>query len=668
MKQPFFKRLLLLLGLVGVGLFSSDGLARARGPVDAGPALDYQPALLRVQPGGELMLVFERLDPVTQSGDLYVSFSSDGGQGWTSPQAAIASGANERHPALVQLASNSFALFYLKDTGSGAYRLFRATSTNGLDWSEQGQLDLGWSTPGEINPCVIGEADGTLTMVYHRLSGLSYIAQSADGGATWDALKTPVSNGNAQLPRLAKRQSDGLYLVTYQVGSSDLDLYSKASTNPYHWDVPQVPLSTAINSHDSQPIVLEDGTFAVPYAQQVASVFDVYYRLSRDGGHWSAAIQVTDDPTHYDTQPHPLLQGQAGHLLLAWSHQNGSLPYQDHDVWVETDLQLPMELEEVAWTVTPAIGRPGDMVTYTLSLANAGAAPFVVSFTDPLPVGVTYLEDSLWASTGVFSYTSGSDTITWTAMISATADAALLFRATLPPTAADGSHLVNPATLVDGLGISHPLSTSVTLDGLPPESALHWPEPGQVISATQVMVSGLATDTVSGIGQVLVSVDGGAWQTAAGHEAWSFLWADAPQGTHHLRSRAQDGVGWVETPGPGITLTVDSLPPQWVGISPISASLQVPLSATLVITFSEPLITGTLVFAVSPDPGGWQAAWNAPGTCVRLSHAPFAAGQVYRVEVLQARDRAFNALPPFSWQFQTVFYRALLPLVLTSAP
>jgi hypothetical protein len=329
-----------------VGFLDANGQNREpSGPIYNGSELDYQPAVIRMEPSGDLMVVFERLNPSTLFGDLYVTFSSDSGQTWTVPQAIIQTSYNERHPALVQMGPSSFALFYLVDeTGSGDYRIHRATSSNGILWTSQGVLDLDWAAPGEINPCVIREADGTLTMTYHRIYGSSYIAQSTDQGVTWDQLKTQVSTGKGALPRLTKRESDGLYLVTYQTGSTSVDVWAKVSFDPHDWPVGATPLSTAINSHDSQPMVMEGGTFLVTYAQQVASVFDLYYKTSYDGVNWSEAVRITTDPQHYDTQPHPLREGTPGHVILTWSHQDSPTPYVDHDVWADIDLFIPLSL------------------------------------------------------------------------------------------------------------------------------------------------------------------------------------------------------------------------------------------------------------------------------------------------------------------------------------
>jgi hypothetical protein len=338
--------ILLLLLCVVVSSLALASSPEIVGPVYDGPELDYQPSIIRVEPSGQLMLVYERMRLSDYYGDLYVTFSDDDGATWTIPQAIINSGLNERHPSLLQLDENSFVLFYLVDeTGSNSFRIHRATSSDRLAWTDQGAIDLGWASPGEINPNVIRENDGTLTMTYHRYvyPGYSHIAQSHDDGATWDTLMTAVTDFDANLPRLAKRESDGTYIVTYQVGGSDLDLYAETSSDPYDWSGPQVPVSTDVNTHDSQPIVLEDGTFLVTYAKTPVNYFDLFYRTSLDGVTWLDEVQVTDDPGHYDTQPHPMLQGTPGHIVVAWSHQDSGSPYVDHDVWINTDLLVGPE-------------------------------------------------------------------------------------------------------------------------------------------------------------------------------------------------------------------------------------------------------------------------------------------------------------------------------------
>lgn len=333
--------MMLLVGLA-VDLDAEDhGLVRS-GSVTTGPALDYQSSIIRVAGSDQLLLVFERIDPVSFFGDLLMTSSVDEGFSWTEPQLAVGTVLNERHPALVQLGPSSFALFYLVDeSGSGSYRIHRASSPDGSTWTEHGAIDLGWTSTGEVNPAVVHDGANTLTMSYQR-SG-AFIARSIDGGVSWDGLKTQVSTSWAALPRLSYRPSDGVYLVTYQVnpsGNNDLDIVAKTSDDPYDWNSPEIPISSDVNSHDSRPMVLRGGGFAVSYVREVASVFDVFYRTSCDGVIWGEQVRITSDELHYDTQPHLLDHLDPSKVILTWSHQMSAQPYQDHDVLIETDLRL----------------------------------------------------------------------------------------------------------------------------------------------------------------------------------------------------------------------------------------------------------------------------------------------------------------------------------------
>ncbi|HNR91043.1 MAG TPA: sialidase family protein [Dokdonella sp.] len=332
---------------------------------------DYQPSVIRTQEGVRL-LVFERLDG-SAWGNLWITRSSDGGETWSAPQPIIATSANERHPALLELAPSrspsdldgrgensaargriiddapacsgaagqeaaeiphradgsaarpcqvrqapGYALFYLKGTGSTAsYRIMRATSGDGLTFTEQGALNLGWASGGEINPHVIRHADGTLTMSYQRLGAGSYIARSFDGGVSWDTLRTPIATGS-QLPRITYRESDGLYLASYQVGSTALSMHIKTTTNPYDWSTIPQDFASNGNHHDSLPVVMPDGAFAVFWIAANGSQFDLRVRRSLDGFAWQPTRVITSTPTEDDVQPHPLVGDSAVMLELYW--------------------------------------------------------------------------------------------------------------------------------------------------------------------------------------------------------------------------------------------------------------------------------------------------------------------------------------------------------------
>jgi hypothetical protein len=542
--------------------------------------------------------------------------------------------------------------------------------------------------------------------------------------------------------------------------------------------------------------------------------------------------------------------------MLTWSHQVSVNPYEDHDVWLDSDLLLPLGVQAATLEASQAFVRPGGVYTYTATLAGSELLVSSFAFTDTIPVETTYQPGSLWASGGSYGYNPSGEAITWTASIPAGGALELHFAVQADASLPHGSQITDTAALLDNLGIAFSPAATVTVDAQPPVSALldpldgqvisdtsyllsgnaadplsgvagvsvsvdagpwqpaagleswsyNWqayadgqhnlrtqamdaagnletpsagvtvtvdttppsstlldpvagqiittstyllsgaasdnltgvaafsvsidggpweaaapgagwsyewsiaadglhnlrtqaadaagnfetpsegitvtvdtappvsalldPLDGQVISSTSYTLSGSASDTLSGLAGVSVSVDGGAWQPAAGLESWTFTWQGYADGAHTLRTQASDVAGHVETPSAGLTVSVDTATPELAAFTPLSGSLDVSLDAALVLTFSEPVQPSTLAFTVTPDPGGWSAQWDEQGMVVTLTHAAFLPGQTYTVQVLQARDLAGNPLDlPPAWAFTTLAplppgYQVFLPLAL----
>jgi len=308
-------------------LFTTIASTNAAEPVTSGDEIDYMPSVIRSSDDGTRIVVFERLNASTFAGDLLLTRSTDGGANWTTPVPIVASAASERHPSLLQLGPASYVLFYLKGTGTNSsYRLWRATSTDGISFTEQNPLELGWTTGGEINPHVVRHANGTLTMSYQRLGSGSYVAESVDGGMTWDTLKTQIASGS-QLPRIAYRDSDGLYLASYQVGSTVLSMYVKTTHDVRDWSAPRQDFAVAGNNHDSLPVVMPDGAFALFWIRQNGSLFDLAMRRSVDGTTWSGALALPGVTDEDAVEPHPLIGASSTEVELYWG--SGHLPPAD---------------------------------------------------------------------------------------------------------------------------------------------------------------------------------------------------------------------------------------------------------------------------------------------------------------------------------------------------
>lgn len=275
--------------------------------------LNYMPSLVQCQ-DGSLMLAYERLDSNYENGDLMLTVSGTGDI-WTNPCPIVATSGNERHPSLVQLRDGTYQIYYLSDE-TGGYRIHMADSPDGAAWTRRGVVDLGWGAENLVNPTVCTEADGSLTMSYDVLSNGGYVAHSEDG-LTWDDARTNVSTGS--LNRIT-RHSDGTYVLSYQrkTGAAyyQIDIFTKTSPDRVSWSAENRVTYTQ-NSHDSFPVELADGQYALYYATSTGgNPYDLYSRVAPDGSAWSSE-QSWLPYAGWDTEPHPV-RLSSGVMALAW--------------------------------------------------------------------------------------------------------------------------------------------------------------------------------------------------------------------------------------------------------------------------------------------------------------------------------------------------------------
>ena len=112
-----------------------------------------------------------------------------------------------------------------------------------------------------------------------------------------------------------------------------------------------------------------------------------------------------------------------------------------------------------------------------------------------------------------------------------------------------------------------------------------------------------------------------------------------------------------------------SIPPTIVHTYPIDGQAGVPITAPLVITFSEPIDVASWVLAITPDPGLEPSVWSPDLTAVTVHHLPFAYDQRYTVTVAAADLDGRSLVPgpvPNPWSFTTgarPLVRVYLPLV-----
>lgn len=160
-------------------------------------------------------------------------------------------------------------------------------------------------------------------------------------------------------------------------------------------------------------------------------------------------------------------------------------------------------------------------------------------------------------------------------------------------------------------------TANVTLSGtgVSVASTISSPTTGTVTQGTSIAVSGFATCNGGTVSLVEVSADGGSsWQAAGGTSSWSISLPAAAEGSYSIRSRATTSTGIIETPGTGITVTVDRQAPSgtlalYNGVWTLNANSRDGQMCLMIY----PSICGTIEMS-SNGVNGWQPATTTPGT------------------------------------------------------
>ncbi|MCP4705530.1 MAG: hypothetical protein GY865_13095, partial [candidate division Zixibacteria bacterium] len=189
-----------------------------------------------------------------------------------------------------------------------------------------------------------------------------------------------------------------------------------------------------------------------------------------------------------------------------------------------------------------------------------------------------------------------------------------------------------------------------------PVSKIITPTDGSVLTNTLVQTQGIAISP-AGMGSVELSTDGGtSWQTVSGADIWSSDFTLMGDGTYTFMSRTTDADTVVETPGPGVTVTVDtSLPTTsgtlnedetWSGTITVTGDVIVPEGMTLT------LLPGTeVLFSANYDDttGGTSGSQSelivkgslvADNTTFNSSAATPLAGDWYGIRLLAQNNNA----------------------------
>ncbi|MDO9537858.1 MAG: Ig-like domain-containing protein, partial [Thermoplasmata archaeon] len=118
------------------------------------------------------------------------------------------------------------------------------------------------------------------------------------------------------------------------------------------------------------------------------------------------------------------------------------------------------------------------------------------------------------------------------------------------------------------------------------------------------------------------------------------------------------------------TFTTDKTAPTITSTLPVNTATGVALNTNVVVTFSEAMNIGTVMYTSAPNPGGWSVVWSGGNTIATYSHTnPFVENTLYTFKITGGSDA--NGVPlaagavPNPWTFTTTF---TAPTIVNSVP
>jgi hypothetical protein len=164
------------------------------------------------------------------------------------------------------------------------------------------------------------------------------------------------------------------------------------------------------------------------------------------------------------------------------------------------------------------------------------------------------------------------------------------------------------------------------------------------------LVQAVIKDPVKNLGRsitadsIIYRVDGGDWSQlgAVGIKGDTFNFRipaiDSGWVEYYLQAWNNAGATTVEPSAGYDSFSVNTVAPVITYSTPDSGAVNVAVNAPILIAFSAPIDTATFTFAILPDPGGVNGAWNGDHDTLRILHAAFADDTPETINITQAAD------------------------------
>ncbi len=301
---------------------SQSALEAERIPIYTGGGMF--PVICKLDNGDVLAAVRGGASHVGIRGRVDVVRSSDGGQSWSAPVKAVDSDADERNPAIGQMADGTVVLacmsaaYDLKDTYRAARCSVKITRSadGGRTWHDPAALDLEPLTRGSPFAKIILLPDSTaLLPIYTRIDGESVCCASwsRDHGRTWSAPEV-LYKGTGETALLCF--PDGELLALGRPAGGWL-IVRRSADQGRTWSEPVLFSQEKLPIHPGDLILLRDGRVLATYGHRIFP-YGCRARISDDRGEtWSRQFVLVDDSMNWDCGYPSSVELDDGRILTA---------------------------------------------------------------------------------------------------------------------------------------------------------------------------------------------------------------------------------------------------------------------------------------------------------------------------------------------------------------
>jgi hypothetical protein len=273
----------------------------------------YGPAIA-VDLSGHLHLVWDDYESLSR--EIYYKKSTDAGASWTTARRLTWTSGGSRVPSIAIDSLGHLHLVWNDDTPGKLETYYKKSPDGGVGWSASQRLT--WTSSGSREPRIAVDSSGNPHVVWweeaYANSDIYYARMGAPGHKSKTHL-TPSWSYSRSSPEISS--------VTFTsrddyAGSSNYEIYHKKTTDGgANWTSAQRLTWTSGDSYDPVMAFDSSGNSSVVWIDQTPGDYQVYWKMSTDGGStWQASQRISW--TSVRSWSLAMAADSSGNLHLVW--------------------------------------------------------------------------------------------------------------------------------------------------------------------------------------------------------------------------------------------------------------------------------------------------------------------------------------------------------------